>query len=469
MPVKNIVAKTWSITTSADGLKWSAYPAGDAPVSAFETTFNSQYTGWTPITNTTFYTRPAETKPSTKASSLTTASYTDSVFGTKVFSATKVADVSTGLTHLRNDYSKRQIFNADNTKFLVAASDGWWHIYNATTFAWIKKAVGPAGLDCEPNWHPTDPNKLWYTSDFGGISYNEVDVTTDAITTLFSFSGRVSAIGMPTATRFSMGGEGRPSADGRYWCFMVMDTAYTMLGLVNYDRQTDTIIEAVTTSNKPNWTGMSNDGTYAIVQWHNFSALDWATGVARTHTNADGTRAYVRGSNFATWTQLDLDGEHGDVAVDKAGNQCWVSVNFTPRMDVPAAGNVTDGAVYMRAMNTGTAHVFANMSAYSGVDSGVHFSGCAFNRPGWCVLTYEAGGTPTAWKDGVIIIQELTSTSPKSVRVAHHQSTAYTYFASPLATPNKDLTRIMFGSDFRSSTTPFENFMVGLPSNWDTR
>lgn len=458
-------------------------PIATVSATGFETTFDSLYTGWTPVTNTTFFSRPAQTKPATKSSSLSDVKYTDSNFGTKIFSATKVADITAGPTHLRNDYPKRQMFNCDDTRFIALTSDSYWHLYNATTFAHIDGgrtgtagAIGALqgiiGSDSEPTWHPTDPNKLWYTADFGGLLWYELDITTGVSTTLFNFTGRLSAVGLGSGTRVSFGGEGRPSNDGEYWGFMVTSgDGSTGVGLMIYRRSTDTIVEAVATTNRPNWVGMSQDGAYFIVGWHNFSGLSWTTAHAAAVGSADGTRAYVRGSNFATWTTCDLDGEHGDLCVDADGNQCWVSVGYTPRMDVTAGGNIADGGVYMRRLSDGVAHEFTSpsLSAYTGIDSAMHFSGCGFDRDGWCVITYEAGGTPTAWKDGMIILQELTATSPRSIRLAHHQSTAYTYFASPLATPNRGLTRILWGSDFRSSTTPHEMFMVGLPSDWDTR
>ena len=39
---------------------------------------------------------------------------------------------------LRNDYSRRQAFNANDTRFLLDASDGHWHLHDATTGRFIR-------------------------------------------------------------------------------------------------------------------------------------------------------------------------------------------------------------------------------------------------------------------------------------------------------------------------------------------
>ena len=52
-------------------------------------------------------------------------------------------------TFARNDYSRREAFNADDTRFLAYAMDGYWHLYDAKTLKWLAQLKGPAG-DAEP-------------------------------------------------------------------------------------------------------------------------------------------------------------------------------------------------------------------------------------------------------------------------------------------------------------------------------
>jgi len=446
----------------------AAAPA-PAPAPAVATTFDALYAGTFALnSNTTFFTRPSQARPTTKSANLSSPAYTDQNFGVKVFQVTDTSDTADTVAFLRNDYAKRQMFNCDGAKFLAVAENSFWHLYDATTFAHIDvpgringRMPGLTGTDCEPTWHPTNPNRIWYTADFGGLTWYELDITTGVSTTLFSFVGRLPA-GFAAATSFGFGGEGRPSNDGRYWTFMAKDAGGGGVGLMTYDRQTDTILSSVATANKPNWVGTSPDGEYAVIGWHNFiGGLTNATAQARSTDTADGTRAYpIAGLSGTTWTTLDTQGEHGDVAMDALGNAVWVSVSYTSNMDVG------DGAVYYRRMDNGVAYAYTspNLNAYLGSDAAMHISGTAFNRPGWAIVSYQAGGgATTTWRDGCILALELKPTSPRVLRLAHHQSNSV-YGATPLATPNRDLTRVLFGSDFRGGAAPFEQYMIGLPS-----
>ena len=52
-------------------------------------------------------------------------------------------------TFARNDYSRREAFNADGTRFLAYAMDGFWHLYDAKTLNEIGN-------------HPRDRSKLYW-------------------------------------------------------------------------------------------------------------------------------------------------------------------------------------------------------------------------------------------------------------------------------------------------------------------
>ena len=138
--------------------------------------------------------------------------FRDPVFGTCVVRATNHA-VEPPSGFARNDYSRRQAFNADSSRFIVYAYDGYWHLYNAVTLAHVMVLPGLAG-DAEPQWHPTDPNRLRYfpTNGAGGKLY-ELDTRTGQSVLLADFAAKVPA-GTPTNFIWSKS-EGSPSADHR--------------------------------------------------------------------------------------------------------------------------------------------------------------------------------------------------------------------------------------------------------------
>src|SRR5512146_1167929 len=113
----------------------------------------------------------------------------------------------------RNDYSRRQPFNADDTKLLVYSSGGSWHLYDATSLAYYRKLDGPGG-DAEIQWDPVDPNVLYYMPTNGGMYIYNLDIRTNRSTVVADFNGKLP---WPTAARLWTKSEGSPSRDNRYW------------------------------------------------------------------------------------------------------------------------------------------------------------------------------------------------------------------------------------------------------------
>jgi len=162
----------------------------------------------------------------------------------------------------------------------------------------------------------------------------------------------------------------------------------------------------------------------------------------------------------AIWVpSTDTNGGHGDVATDALGNDVWVSSCYTPYMDMP------EGSTYYRRMDNGTAYVLTGLENGWGQSSaGMHFSGCAYNRPGWAILSFNNPGQPMVPRHGTIMAVELKPTSQRSYRLVHHHFDSLDYSASPFGTPNRDLTAVMFSSDWRNTGTPYLQYIIGLPS-----
>src|SRR5205823_6052787 len=138
----------------------------------------------------------------------------------------------------RNDYSRRQAFNADDSKIVVSAQDGTWHLYDVATLTYLGPAPGVAG-DAEPQWHPTNPRLLYYFPAFGlGMQLKELDVATGKSRVVADLAKRIGAV-WPTARAAWTKSEGSPSQDARYWGLMVDDADWHGLGIVTYDLVAD--------------------------------------------------------------------------------------------------------------------------------------------------------------------------------------------------------------------------------------
>ena len=113
---------------------------------------------------------------------------------------------------------------------------------------------------------------------------------------------------------------------------------------------------------------------------------------------------------------------------------------------------------------------------FSHTSLGFHISGRAFRRPGWAVVSTYNGGRPAShtWMDDQVFAIEL---KPKGrvVRLTHTHSVydekqEQDYWAEPHVSVNRDLTRILFTTNWgRSGTAEVEVFLIELPRDWTDR
>lgn len=330
----------------------------------------------------------------------------------------------------RNDYSRRQAFNADSSKLIVYAYDGHWHLYDARTFAHLKVLPGPAA-DAEPQWHPTDPNLLYYLPTNGGMVVNELNVTTNTSRVVGNFSGRLP---WSNAARLWTKSEGSPSADGRYWAFMVETSNFSPLGIVVWDRVTDTIVSTMANSVRPDHLSMSPSGNYVVVSW------------------LDKVVAYDR--NLQNPRTIQKSSEHSDIALDENGDDIYVSVDYQ-------SGN---GAVFMVNLRTGArTDLFATY--VNGTATAMHFSGKAFRKPGWVLVsTYANYGGATQWLHRKIMAVQLKAT-PVIYHLAHTHAVDNGYWTEPQASVNRDFTRVLFTSNWEvNSSMDLDAYMIEIPA-----
>ncbi len=342
-------------------------------------------------------------------------------------------------TFARNDYSRRQAFNTDNTLQLVYAYDGSWHLYDVNSVH--KGALKGPGGDAEPQWDPVLTNVLYYVPRDGvGMKLYRLNTDTQASTVVGDFAARLKAR-WPTANAAWTKSEGSPSADGRYWCFMVDDVAFRGVGIFTWDKQTDSILGMLdlAANERPDNVTMSPTGDYCV-----------STGTAK------GTMAYSR--DLKQSKQIRTGGEHADLALDANGEDAYVSVDY--------AGQ---GMVFFTNINSGKrtdlfpTYIDSTATAY-------HFSGKAFRRPGWVVMSAHGEYSSTGpykqqWMHRKVMIVKLAANPTiynlSSTRVAYNG-----YWTEPQASVNRDLTKIVWTSNWDIDTElDVDTYMVQIPAS----
>jgi hypothetical protein len=113
--------------------------------------------------------------------------------------------------------------------------------------------------------------------------------------------------------------------------------------------------------------------------------------------------------------------------------------------------------------------------SYTGI--GFHFSGLAYDAPGWAVVsTHDDDPVIHTWMDDQVLLVEL-KVNGRVVRLAHthsivdeNQPSEFFYWAEPHASTNPDLTRIVFTTNWgRYDTGEVEMYMIALPQDWRGR
>lgn len=399
---------------------------------------------------------PRVARPPVKSPGLDAPSYVDPVYGTRIYRVTAPADF-TGASFVRHDYSRRQPFNADHTRFIAEASNGYWLLYDAQRFDVLRRG-GHAGAlrglagDCEALWHPTDPRKLWYTATNGGLVWWEKDVEADIDQVLMDFRGRLP---WPDAKSVWTKGEGRASADGRLFAFMA--TSYheaskkmVIHGLFTYDRSADRILGTLDAGAFggvfPDHISISPSGRYAVPSWAYQPQL--------------GTRAYPL--DFSSHRLLHPDSEHSDMALGPDGQDYFIAASYK------------DGMLWAKDLATGQRLDLMRLYPRRGASIGaLHVSGLATQRRGWILVsTYgdsaDYGKTKPdpelhAAHRKLMLLELKPNGRQYSVTHTHAGVNYGGYEGEHQAAISRDGTRILFASNFDDG--PPSSYLVLLPGS----
>ena len=361
--------------------------------------------------------------------------------------------------YLRNDYSRRQAFNANNTYFLTYSNDGSWRLYDANSLKQLRVLTPLAG-DAEPQWHPTDPNTLYYVPINGGTKLMKVDVRNNKTSTAVDFRGKLPSWAS-TAAHIWTRSEGSPSANGRYWGFLVYDNSWNMLGHIVWDLQQQRLVGSRKTSVAADNGSISASGRWFIT------------------SGSDGVWAWS--ANFSQKKKIDAyGGVHSDLALSATGKDYFVSADYeSDGGDVYFVNLDSCPSVAASATSAPECPRTVLFSMYpTGAWATMHFSGKAFSKPGWVLIsTYDTQtnrGTSPWFKDKIFAMELKASPKVYELAFTHRvapndelgQSGADAYWTEPHATVNRDFTRISFNSNWGNRAgADVDAYMIELPSN----
>ncbi len=377
------------------------------------------------------------------------APFRDPVFGTCLV---RVTDRYTDLSPddesagLKNEYARVQSFNADGSRILVRSIDAYWYLYDAQTF----QPLGQLPLDDEPRWDATDPNRLYHIDGARLMAY---DLRTAQQSLVRDFADVFPGQSLAAVwTRY----EGSPSLDSRYWGLMAEDDDWEVIALLVYDRVEDRIIAR---RDMPDGTDMDNVtisplGNYLLAAYDEYCEH----GQLGDDAHPCGLMVYDR--DLTNGRSLLRIVGHSDPALDAQGREVLIYQDID-----------TDH-ISMLDLASGTVTPLWPID-FSHTPIGLHFSGRAFRRPGWALVSTYSGGWPTSytWMDNQVFAVELQA-GGRVVRLAHTHSLVdeeqeHDYWAEPHASVNPDFTRVLFTSNWgRSGTGEVEMFLIDLPAEW---
>ncbi len=351
---------------------------------------------------------------------------------------------------LKNEYSRVQAWNADESRILIRGIGASWYLYDAATLRKIGRLPFDGSVD--PRWDAADPDVLLYSD---GTRLMRVDVRSGVSKTAHDFAADFPGQALAAVrTRY----EGSPSEDGRLWGLMAQDLEYRTVAFLVYDAVADRVIASrdlrgVAGTDGVDSVTISPLGRFFVSQWEGCPE-------GRLGSDASPCGLMVHDAGLAAGRGLSRLIGHSDLALDAAGREVMVYQD-----------NETDEiAVLDLASGARTALVPIDFSHDA---IGLHFSGRSLGRPGWAVVsTHDGSAGSSTWMDDQVFALELVP-GGRVVRLSHTRSIVDTemeqdYWAEPQATVNRDLTRVLFTSNWgRSGTEAVDTYLVAVPWEGD--
>ncbi len=421
--------------TSATTRPWNAGEQTSSPPATIATSVAAPTVQPPPTPNTggLVYGQDA-TRPSsswTRPALLETS--TDPAYGLPVTRLTS-AD---GTRFNRNTYSRRQAENADGSAVLTYHGDSTFNVYDRATGELI--AETPVHPDGDPQWHATNPDRIRHVagrnSSVGTLELLETSVSTGSTVVLADLTSRIRAI-FPGATYMSDRSEGSPSADGTRYAWLVYNDDEDPVGIISYDVEDDRILGSIPVNpSEPyliDWVSASPSGDFVMASME------------------DGMYAW----NFdMTNPRLVFEGgEHSDIAIGPTGNDTYVYIDFT----------ASNNGGWVVAVDLVTGETRRYIDLYDDASTSIHFSGKAYDAPGWIVASTYNCKESFAWSCEKVFALNLADGT--IVNLAHTYNCGDSYWTETHAVANRDLSRIYFNSDAGTCDTNAEVYKIDLPT-----
>ena len=319
----------------------------------------------------------------------------DPVLGTTTVRVSNVAGV-------RQAYSRISAWNADGSKILLGFNYPG-RMLDGRTYADLGAFFQISGAI----WSNVDPNKLYGVDSAGnGNRLYAQNATSGALTVLHAFTGY---------TTITIGdGEGGISDDDHYIALLATTSTGARHVLV-YDLAAGSVVGDIVAPTGTDNVQISHKGNYVVVVGND-------------------TRRYMR--SLTSPLVLYPYGNHGDNALDAAGNEIYVT-NNAPGV---RSYRLADGAA-TTLLPAGTAFEYG------------HTSGRNTNRPGWIYLSvYDNSATAgRAGNDEIVAVKTDGSGTVEVFAFAHHTDTS-TYSTQTQAVPSPDGRHVLFASEWGGSS-----------------
>ncbi|HRQ87705.1 MAG TPA: hypothetical protein PLA50_02845 [Bacteroidia bacterium] len=366
-------------------------------------------------------------------------------------------------------YAGRQHWNADGSKLIVYAlatsPDGSYarsvwgvnpHLLHGTTHAYLgKMEYGGRSLPAQWRWSNTDPDEIVFVDHGPNTLIEKLDVSTGTYSVLKDFGPE----GYEEISNDFSGGVGDPDLSGRYWA--LSGRKGSQWRVFCWDHQTDAILCEIPLPYEPGGSSgivsleMSRTGAFIVIN----STDDWTSGptpVGRGVSVWSKEGVFQRSINVngppPDGHVVSVTGHH-PLGVDTDGEDRYVAF-FTPD------GNDRWMASYR--LSDGTRR---DESVPGLMLGGYYLVSCAFAKPEWVVVSDGPipDGNGGSWRrhpmrghlwafklDGSKRIYPIAESRFSLVDF----TSADTYFWMPWATPNRDLSQILFRSAMDTDWSP---------------